>query len=469
MRRFRKRVCQRVHLFKVFSYNCYLKSNSIIFRKYVFAILVGYFLSSIFIQVRELSTNILQGSGALLKNGAPLGGDFSIFYIAGKIFKTAPELLYDFNYQLEQLGTNFKGPDQKRLYLFFVYPPYIAAFFSSFASLGLAKSYLIWSLISLLIAIVSFVLVARELKFSWTQELLLLLGTFSFAPLLMNTIGGGQLSTLGLFVFSLGLVCRLRKVEFFEGCAIGLGFYKPPLFLFFGSLAVIERRWKVVWGATVSVFAQLALCISLIGYEQLINYFKIAVNYRYGQQLVEGVTLPITQGVGIFALVSRILPGTSLNYPVFILIFISCLYLAIRLKAMLKNKDLSCNAGLSYCIEAIFSVALSIQCINYDLILLIPSVMILMAVLLKRANSVVDGATYIIILLLHSEWLLRTGKDGYQYAPFVPFILILLILSAAALIMRQALDLEGRKLKSLKNIEPVSPSSARNEIEPEGL
>lgn len=318
--------------------------------------------SSLFFLVSHTAyQNYTNKTGNILADGSYLGGDFLAFKIGGEIYSKNPSKLYDLEYQREYRETVYSdsiGPIKGELP--FVYPPPVAALFSLLAELSLETAFYITSALALSAMFFSTLILKAKVRWFCIS--------LGFIPFYLNTVWGGQLSWLGIFIFALVSQLALSNKKLLVGLVIGLGFYKPPLFLFASLYFLVRFRTQFFKGAVISGVSMLLLSVILMGFENLIEYFSVASSYSYGQDLSPDLSLPVNQGAGVFAFISSVLENSKLSY--FALV---SLYLFFLLPAWKKKRTI--NAGeLAFVLTC--SVALSIQCIKYDLaLILIPLIL----------------------------------------------------------------------------------------------
>jgi hypothetical protein len=317
--------------------------------------------------------------GFVLSNGLLLGGDFIGFYAPGKMGTDHRELLYDFNFQkdfrnriLGQAASALKGE------LPFVHPPLVAWAFSWLGSLSFEKAFYSWLAISLIISVGSLLLLAHELRILNARNIpFLLLGIFGFAPYYIECLMGGQLSSVGIFIYSLLFILLRRKKDFLAGLISCLGYYKPAYFVL-AVIALILARGKVYFsGFLLGCLALIMLTISYIGLPALGSYLTMVSHYRYGQEIMESVKLPLQHGVGLYP-VFTIFHSPPWPELVYLVLFI------VILKAAIKNLKDASGAdsqffGLAYVFTVVSSLALSLQFAKYDLSILLVTFIILAA------------------------------------------------------------------------------------------
>jgi hypothetical protein len=402
--------------------------DSYLTRKLLLASAFAYFSAILILVINQYWVNYSASDGIVLANGENVGGDFPIFYVAGKLYNNSRSELYNYSLQLEELRSIFRGTSQSEHSLVFIYPPPVALMFSAFSSLSLLEAFLAWAFLSLLVFALASLIVIRRSQLTFFQGFLVILYGLSFIPFIFDCLGAGQLAVIGFLIFSLVFYARTIKNEWLEGIVLGFGFYKPPLFLFFGLLALYERRWRCVIGATATLSVLIFLSLVCLGYSDLQNYFVLASNYRYGNELTSNLSLPPFRGVGLYALLTQWIGSKFIING----LFISLLFLTLEVMRRTKRRLSSDNStlqSLAFSAEVSLSVLFSIQCISYDLTMLLPVLYIVSAQLLRRTITVSKGLLFSCLVLFQVEWLLRTTYEDVEYSPITPFLLIILVIS----------------------------------------
>ena len=375
------------------------------FKTKIFAIIaIGYLFSNVILVSSNIIANFPPADGIILSNGKVIGGDFIAFYAAGKLSISDKSNLYNFSSQkkkrLEILGHAAEAIQE----LPFVYPPLIAWFFSWFTFFNLDTAFYIWVLSSLVISIGCLLLLSQFLGLSNLRALFfILLGIFGFIPYYINCLMGGQLAVFGILIYALMFILLQEGKDFYAGLVLSLGYYKPPLFLFFAVALILLRGKHFLFGCLTGAIAFTILTILYSGLSGFVTYLTVASIYTYGQELLEGLQLPPESGMGIFALITTITPSIIFSLAVYASCFIVLLFITIRYLRLLKlNNDLF---GLAYVFAVTASIALSLQLIKYDLSILLVSFMILFSKYGLLNKYKISIATT--IGLFYLEWLFR--------------------------------------------------------------
>lgn len=338
------------------------------------ATLLGIFLACS-ITIAKNYTTILSGTlGPLRSDGEILGGDFVGLYSAGKVAQNQRGDLYDFDKALEAQKTLLLGTTAKPIILPFAYPPILGAVYEALSHYDYRDAYVVCLLFSLGAGLLAMVIMAKALDSSLPEAIGILLLTISFAPFSIFCLAGGQTSVVGLLIVSVTFYFLNRGRTFVAGCILGLGFYKPPLFVIFGLLQLLRGQWRFVFGAITGISMIILSSWVYIGTQGMVSYVARSMHYIYGAEVVPGYTLPPNQGVGLLALLFRVFPQSEiLVWAIYGLLILAALYVLSNRQA----RD-SVRSDLQYAIDISVSLFLSIQMLRYDLtILLVPLVIVL--------------------------------------------------------------------------------------------
>ena len=174
--------------------------------------------------------------------------DFVYFYGTGKIADTHSAIdVYDYRLQL----ATFNGilPLDHGMYGPSPYPPFVSQFFRLFAKFSFSTAFLLWMAISLVLYVAGVTMVLKEFfPGDRLERSLILCFALASSPFLMNTLGNGQLTSIGLFFISLAIVEERRSRPFLSGLALSMLIYKPTLLLFAVPMLLLTRRLRTLGG-----------------------------------------------------------------------------------------------------------------------------------------------------------------------------------------------------------------------------
>lgn len=341
--------------------------------------------------------NYSQNPGPVLSNGGIAGGDFIAFYAGGYLFRTDRESLYKFEAQKELYHSHFKDTSLSGYFSPFAYPPLVAMALSAFTLLPFYEAYLLFSSVSLALAAIGVLLIVApsNIWFAWKATLVLV--ALSFVPLLMDTIGGGQMASFGVLLVGCLAVAIAKKKDLLSGLIFSLSYYKPPLFFFFLASLFVLKQWRVVSGFLIGAVFLVGATIMSVGFSGSIEYLSKALNYRSGGELFPGFTLEAVQGVGAYATFIRLHVSENLSLLAWFVLNVGALVFFYRI-ARSKRPD----SLLQELFPALIMVSLflSLQVLRYDLsICLIPALLIFERALRRRGYLSAFLAISVLILI----------------------------------------------------------------------
>lgn len=376
----------------------------------ILSIAVSYLLSITILVFKNFVSNYPPDENYILKNESLMGGDFIAFYTGGYLAKFDRKNLYNFEVQkrfrAEITDTNQSKPKPKAEgELPFAYPPLVAAFFSLFSLFEFDDAFYLWTFLNVVFGFSSLLLLSYFCGFLSLKFFpLILLFITGYIPYSVDCLAGGQISSFGIFIFSLIFILLKIEKKFFSGLILSLGYYKPPLFLFFSVAAIFLFGKRFFWGCITGAVLLTALSILFMeGLSDFSNYLSVASKYTYGQELIPGLHLPPIYGMGIFGLYTILLKDTFLTVIFYILTFAFLLFLFFKL--FYSNNFLNKNVEFSYVFILAASLGLSLQINDYDLSILLPAFIILF-----KKFKISKIRSYLILLIVISfyvEWMFR--------------------------------------------------------------
>jgi hypothetical protein len=356
------------------------------------AILCGALLGAVVSFSSVFVDNLPERGTILQKNGKILGGDFITFYLAGRLFQEKRGALYDLSFQreyrrefLDAQGVS-ESPE-----LPFVYPILVAVIFSMYGQLPFNTAFFAWSATCVILSVGALLLVAREVGLlSRKHVTVILLAIGGYAPFTMNTLMSGQLSALGVGICA-GVFVSLRRCRYLlSGMIFSLSYYKPPLFLLLLVCLSLTQpyRWMVGFCGGALILGSLTLALG--GWSGLMSYLSAASSYLYGRDYLPGAQLPPNQGAGLFGAMVQLFP--SIGSAAFFLAFLSGLIVYSAVQA--AQRESADDNRLAFVLVSVASIGCSVQCIRYDLAILLVPFFILASLFgeLSRNNRVVLSA-----------------------------------------------------------------------------
>lgn len=197
------------------------------------------------------------GSGSKILSGR-LGGDFPAFYAAGRIIRTSGlNKLYDFDKQIKLQQDLF--PDKKS-YLPFSYPPFVALAYVPISLLPYRIAYSLNILLSLSAFFLAFVCLKPIIQGLDEYFLPIFALSMTFYPFLKSNLCG-QNTAFTLMLITLIWRFTAEDRQYLAGIFVALLLYKPQFSIPLIGLFILSRRYKV---ASSGIFAGcLIIAISL--------------------------------------------------------------------------------------------------------------------------------------------------------------------------------------------------------------
>lgn len=211
---------------------------------------------------------------AVDRRGTPLGADYPVFYLAGRMVLDGPiDELYSHEAQqrrLHELFPTLPAGD----WLPFRYPPFVALAMTPLAALPYTASWIVFTLLSTAALIVAWRALAGQLP--WMQgewrhlSLLVLLGW----PVTCETLLGGQSA-----LFSLAILCGTtalaeRRCYKSAGAILALAAFKPNVMALF-AFAYVLRYPRLLWGLVPVGLALIVASLATVGPSGCEDYLRL--------------------------------------------------------------------------------------------------------------------------------------------------------------------------------------------------
>ena len=299
----------------------------------------------------------------LVRKGYP---DFTIFYSAGKMVRTGlARSLYDERVEF-QTQLQF-APDVSIRHgpLPYNHPPFEALLFVPFTLFPYLPAYLAWNVVNLALLGLALVLLRPHTPPLQTKPLAVwFLAAVAFFPIFVCLLQGQDMLLL-FFVLAAAYVCFKRGLDFWAGCWLGMGVFRPHLVLPLAIILLFSRRRKATLGIACSALAMAAVSIAVIGWRGFLDYPRYV--WRLEQVMGRGAIVPddMPNLRGFLAVFFRDGHPVALALAVAGSVFL--LILAIRLFRSAEQTD---NLELGFSAAVLVSVLVSYHAFVYDLGLL---------------------------------------------------------------------------------------------------
>jgi hypothetical protein len=242
--------------------------------------------------------------------GRPIAQDFLAHATAGTIAASGRlTSLYDVGVQRE-VQQSLLGPGHADHLNLFLSPPFVAFLYAPFAALPLLAGMVAWVAISA-------GLIVASLAWLWPMVPRLEAGGFGLALLVtlsaqptVELLESGQDSALSLALLAAGLRSFWSGRDGAAGAVLGLGVFKPQLFVLFPVLFLAARRWRALaaWLAVASVLTLVSL--ACVGEAGVRDYWALLESATYREGIASALRWKMQS---IPALVAAVLPPGLAN------------------------------------------------------------------------------------------------------------------------------------------------------------
>jgi alpha-1,2-mannosyltransferase len=202
-----------------------------------------------------------------------IGGDFHAFYAEGKVALNYPHSqLYNIELQDKEYSSTIGAEMTAPL----PYPPWFTIPLALLAHLPYLLALTLWTLISLSLMTVGFLLIARVLRWPASWNYLGVLVCLAFPPYLFYSLINGQAAAFAFCVLALTYYLQKNGRPALAGMILSLLTYKPTLLLFLGPMLVFIRQWRILSGLTLGAAMLALLSLLWAGVEGVRGFFKLA-------------------------------------------------------------------------------------------------------------------------------------------------------------------------------------------------
>ncbi|HVT89904.1 MAG TPA: glycosyltransferase family 87 protein [Tepidisphaeraceae bacterium] len=390
-------------------------------------------------RVRRVSIAVLLTSALLLivavltaKNnrtifGPNLGGDWLAFHDAGRILNEyGPNRLYDVGLQAE-LYHNTLPDEPPEANLPFANAPFVAVMAAPLAKLPYIASYLAWVMISLAIFVAALMLALRAADMPRSRWTFCLIVGLSFEPLMFECIHGGQISAIGLFALTAAAFLNLSNRPLSAGLALAVCIYKPTLLPIVLIMLAACRQWRVLGGFMIGSLLLGIFCLLAVGLEATFDYLRILASYA---GLCPG---PISNGIFVtwkFIDLNSFLKLLGTDRIWIALVMLAAAIEVTRGARLLWNTPVAPGTDdlrMAWACALSCTLVLNVYVGIYDSVLILPSLFITTAVVLRRAEEVPSMLRLLMACAFVLPWCsqIMAREMGFQ-----PFTLALLAIGA---------------------------------------
>jgi Glycosyltransferase family 87 len=329
---------------------------------------VAWVLGLSLVVVAGYAVRLAQGDLPLDSTDQPITPDLAADLAGSEIvLNGAPDALYDQARQIETAREMFPGLDQT-YYSPYISPPWVAYAYSPLALLPYMAASLVWTLLSVAAIVVAlrllWPLIPRLHKHGFAILLFLLLASRPG----MQLLGGGQDSAFSLLLLVAGLRLLIAGRDATAGAVLGLGVFKPQLFILLPILFALQRRWTalVAW---VAVAAPLTIfSVAVIGAEGVQDYYRLLTSDYYEENIAEGFAwaTPSLLGLTYFLLPNALEPAR-----IAAVCLVGCVLVRPLVRLVVRPADGPAELTQLYALCITLSALLGPHFLLYDMVILV--------------------------------------------------------------------------------------------------
>ncbi|MFQ5554031.1 MAG: excinuclease ABC subunit UvrB [Acidimicrobiia bacterium] len=209
--------------------------------------------------------------------GGRLGGDLPAFYGAGAIAAEGDwEALYEPQRQL--LAQTGLWEDEGS-FLYFAYPPQVAALYRPLVPLGYRTAYVVHTVLMALALLAAIVVVRPLIPWLGGGVLVPFAFALTFYPML-RAVTGGQNSALTLLLFAALARLDYEDRPVLAGVVAALALYKPQFGIPLVTLVLVSRRWKMLGGWAIGAAGFATFGAALAGAGWVGDWWSQAAGFR---------------------------------------------------------------------------------------------------------------------------------------------------------------------------------------------
>jgi hypothetical protein len=371
-------------------------------KRILAAIIFGLFLGIFSRTLHDIYVDYRSAKGLIAASGRPVGGDFICFYLAGQTAVKDPSRLYDWEDAVKRQRALLNAPDGKEWILPYAYPPPFALLLIPFGKLAFLPANLAWIGFSLSLAFLSVFLVLSQSWLDRRQRIYASLSLLAFTPFTLDCLAGGQTSAIGMLIVAGVYSLTKKRREFAAGLVLGLGYYKPPLFVFLALAFLLQRRWRVIGGALLSGLALVLLSVIYLGPSGFMDYLEKMSRYLYGREVLPGLFLPAGKAVGLLSFLLSNLSGKNAMAWSLYLVFLALalLFYFKALSRMNPRAEKNRAYDILYSLGVTLSLLFSVQMCKYDISILFIAILVAAETVTRLQNKLVGLIGFALILFL---------------------------------------------------------------------
>jgi hypothetical protein len=319
--------------------------------------------------------------------------DFTIFYTAGRMLRSGQaSTLYDPDAQYRTEKEFAPDVRIRQAALPYIHTPFEALLFVPFTFLGYVPAYALWTVLNVALIIVNLSLLRKHFgEIRTLSPVLLMLAAAGFFPIAIGLIQGQDtILVLLSVVFSMVLLQNGR--DSLAGAALGLGLFK---FHFIGPLALIlaMRRPRLLAGFVPIALGLGCLSIAIVGWRGVFHYVHYVLNL---ERTGAGGAIMASDMPNLRGLIDT-LAGLRTDTAWSIAITLVC-SIAVFWATQWRVRRGDESVLRQFALATIAAILISYHALPYDLVLLFPSLLVLLAQAISENTRLSRADTALLLL-----------------------------------------------------------------------
>ena len=358
--------------------------------------------------------------------------------------------LYDVKRQVEVQRALLGGQHPEFLDVY-ISPPFVAYVYAPLAALPYEVAAALWTMLTIGLLIVDlrllWPLVANLHRYRFRAVLLIVFSSWPVIELLAD----GQDAAVSLLVLLGGLHLLRARRDLTAGALLGLGAFKPQLFLLIPLLLLLQRRWRALTGWLAVSMVLLAASALLLGPAGIHSYVVLITSTTFRQAIFATLGWKMQS---VLAFVSALVGSPSGLAVTAIWAGVDAVLLVAFVRTARRVREGVHELELLYALAVLTGAMVSPYFFMYDCVILVrPALLLLNHAPSRPASRLSLAAAYILTWTAPLRYLVFGRLPGplpIVAAPWAVVALLALLWSGYQLIPRNGTRVGGAPASSLE-------------------
>ncbi len=386
--------------------------------------------------------------------------------------------LYDLTYQRDT-QQRILGEGHEGLLDLYLSPPFVAYLYAPLAALPYLAAAALWTALTILLLWLSLHLLWPLLPNLHRHGFgLAVVLAFSTQPV-FELLGDGQDSAISLLLLAGGLRLLLGRHDVLAGGVLGLGVFKPQLFLVIPVLLLVQRRGRALASWVTVALALALISLAMVGARGVHAYLSLLTSEAYRLGIVDGLGWKMQSAIGF---VRALLPETARSLASPVAAAMGMAAFALLLRAASRPAQDSRSFALLYALATLLVALVNPHLFLYDcVVFLLPALILLDQAPASPAVRLSLAAAYVLfwtvplryIAFGHAPWPVSILAGQWTILPLVALVAVAArLLSVTLLLPRReegggrGLGLHGQSMASRRPRRQGCLSPSNRPVEP---